>query len=484
MKYILIFYCVVILANLSYGQNKDTSSLTSLQNFSGDNISTKTLDRLNNSYASLNACVEKESMSLLQKFQKQESKLKNQLLQTDSNKAQQLFANSESTYQKLIAKLQTPVPSPLNSFRNYIPGIDSMKTAIQFLAKTGLPIDKISKLENISLQLKQLQGSFQNANDIQDYVTQREAQLNDQLTQYGFAKQLLNMNKQAFYYQQQLSQYKDILNDQQKQEQLILATIRQLPAFQSFWQKNSMLAQLFPVPGNSGTVLAGVGLQTNAQVGKLIQEKLGTAKDDGGSNASQYLKQQVGGAQGQIDQLKDRLSRLNVSGGSSTMALPDFTPNGQKQKSLLKRFEFGFNIQNTNATLLLPAISTIGLSLGYKLNDNATIGIGLNYLLGLGNSITHIQFSNQGAGLRSYMEIKAKGTIWITGGYEYNYMQQFSGINTIKNLEVWQKSALIGVMKKYSVGKKSGNVQLLYDLLANHEIPRGQALVVRFGFSL
>jgi hypothetical protein len=63
-------------------------------------------------------------------------------------------------------------------------------------------------------------------------------------------------------------------------------------------------------------------------------------------------------------------------------------------------------------------------------------------------------------------------------------MQQFSSINSIKNLELWQKSALLGLMKKYSVGKKSGNIQLLYDFLATHEVPQSQALKIRFGFNL
>jgi hypothetical protein len=63
-------------------------------------------------------------------------------------------------------------------------------------------------------------------------------------------------------------------------------------------------------------------------------------------------------------------------------------------------------------------------------------------------------------------------------------MQQFASIHSINNLDLWQKSALIGLMKKYNIGKKTGNIQLLYDLLAEQEVPRGQALKVRFGFSL
>jgi hypothetical protein len=453
----------------------------------GGGINTRTIEKLTGSYAGLNKQINTGSLQLLQRLQKKEASLKKDLQGKDSAAADQIFANSGNTYTQLEEKLKNPVtidPSPIAGIRNYIPGIDSMTTAIGFLSKTGLPIDKLQKLQALNGQLTQLQGSLQNANEIQTYITQRTAQLQDQLSQFGMAKELSGIGKTVFYYRQQVSQYKGILNDPQQQQQLILSTLRQLPAFQNFWQKNSMLAQLFPAPGNNGTLLAGAGLQTNAQVGKIIQQKLGTAMDDGGQNASQYLQQQVGDAQGQMDQLKNKLDKLDLGAGSSNMTLPDMTPNSQRQKTFLKRLELGFNIQNNSATALLPTISTIGLSLGYKLSDKATIGIGVSYLLGLGNSLNKISLSNQGAGLRSFLDIRGYKSIWITGGWEYNYMQAFATLKSIDNLDLWQKSALLGLTKKFNVGKHSGNLQLLYDFLAQQQIPAGQPLKFRFGFGL
>lgn len=237
---------------------------------SNPDISAKTLEKLSNSYAALNASLNKQSLNLLLSVQKKEAILNKSLQTTDSAKARRAFANSGMEYEKLVAKLKSS-PDPALSLKTYVPGIDSMQTAIGFLTKTGLPADKIQKLQAISQQLKQLQGSFQHSADIQDYITQRETQL----SQYGFGDQLSGINKEAFYYQQQIAQYKTIINDQQKQEQMVLSAIKQLPAFESFWQKNSMLAQLFPVTGNEGTLLAGTGLQTNAQIGNSIQKRLG-----------------------------------------------------------------------------------------------------------------------------------------------------------------------------------------------------------------
>ncbi|HMG66566.1 MAG TPA: hypothetical protein VK588_02735, partial [Chitinophagaceae bacterium] len=428
MRFTPIICLLILLTDCAYCQNRDSTDLFAGRDGLINDISNKTLDRLAGSYNNLNASVDKQSMKLLRLFQKKESALKKEIQRQDSAKAMAVFANGKSACQKIMSKLNSSISDPLNSFRNYIPGIDSMKTAIAFLGKTGLSVEKLQKFQSIDEQLKQLRGSFQNANDIQDYVTQRTAQLTDMLKEYsGVSRGLMELSKQTYYYQQQLAEYKSVLNDNQKQQQLILTAIKRVPAFQRFWQKNSLLAELFPTPGNSGTVLAGTGLQTNAQVGKLIQEKLGTSMQDGGANAAQFLKQRVSGSQGQLNLLQQKLSHLSMSGGNNSMTLPDFTPDGQRHKSFLKRLEYGFNIQNTNSTSLLPSISNIGLSAGYKINDKATVGFGLNYLLGWGSSLSHIRLSNQGIGLRPYFDIKARGSIWITGGYEYRYMQQFAG---------------------------------------------------------
>ena len=478
-----VFVSVCLCSPRSFGQNASRDSTS----ISYNTISDKTIDRLGQTYSGMTASVNKQSQQLLQGLQRRETGVEEGLQQRDSSKARQLLAGTASFYQQWQTKLQTPAGQPsgqLSRMTSYVPGLDSVQTAIRFLSQSGLPTDKLQKLQALSQQLTQLQGSLQTAGELQGAVSQHLTQLQSQLSQYGLQNRLSGIDQQAFYYQQQIAQYKDILSNGQQQQQAILTVVRQVPAFQSFWQKYSILSQLFPMPANGGTLLASVGLQTSAQVGQLIEQRQGTLQDDNGAGATQFLTQQAGSAQGDMDQLKSKLDNLHLSGGSSDMVLPDFTPNTQKTKSLFKRLEYGFNIQSTGSTSLLPAITTLGLSLGYKLSDKATVGVGGSYMLGMGNSITAIQLSNQGAGLRSFLNLKAYKSLWLTGGYEYNYLQQFSGIRDVQSLSAWQRSALIGVMKQYNVGKQSGNVQLLYDVLADTEIPRGQALKLRFGFTL
>jgi hypothetical protein len=77
-----------------------------------------------------------------------------------------------------------------------------------------------------------------------------------------------------------------------------------------------------------------------------------------------------------------------------------------------------------------------------------------------------------------------KGSIWISGGYEFDYQHEFEKIDELKNVNAWQKSGLIGLTKKYKVGKKNGNMQLLWDFMSYSQVPRTTALKFRVGYLL
>jgi hypothetical protein len=335
---------------------------------------------------------------------------------------------------------------------------------------------------------------MQQAGELQNFITQRQQLLQSQLGNYsGMAGQLQGINKQAYYYQQQLQQYKDLANEPEKLGEAILAQVRQLPAFQSFWQRYSMLSQLFPMPPNWANTAAVTGLQTRAQIQNVIGQRLpATGGGAGGGDPTPLLQQQLQQAQSQMDEVKNKITQFMGGGATGNTAMPDFTPNTQHNKSFLKRLTYGYNFQTSAPSGPLPAICAIGLSLGYKLNDKAIVGTGASYQLGMGTNLSNISLSNQGVGLRSYAQwklpaMKGKawawlGGLWVTGGYEYTYYQAFAKFSDLANLNAWQKSALLGITKKYKVGKQEGDVQVLYDFLATTEVPRGQQVVFRVGY--
>ena len=174
-------------------------------------------------------------------------------------------------------------------------------------------------------------------------------------------------------------------------------------------------------------------------------------------------------------------------GGSSDDELPDFKPNNQKTKNFWQRLEYGTNIQSQRPNNIFPVTSDIGLSLGYKLNDKSVIGLGASYKMGWGQSFRNINITHQGAGLRSFADVKLKGSFWISGGYEMNYRNEFNRIDALKDLNAWQQSGLIGMSKVVSMNSKffkKTKLQLLWDFLSYQQTPRTQAIVFRVGYNL
>ena len=479
----MLIGCIVSCPKISIGQSDDSTATHNISYW----LSGKWMDRLTKHYEHLEDRVIKNAEHSLTKLQKQEKKLQRSLARKDSLQAKKVFQSSQQFYNDMSSRL-TGATGKVQKYSNYIPGLDSIQTATKYLQQSSkvfkqLNPDQLKSLGALGSKAQSLQARLSAATDVQQMLKARRAQLKSALEQYGLTKPLKELNKQVYYYQQQLNDYKDMLQDEKKLENKALSLLREQPLFRQFMQKNSLLSQLFPQPENFNTGQALAGLQTRSSVIQQIQSRMGSGGGVGGGNSgAAYVQQQLQQAQGQLSQLKDKLNKLG--GGNSDLEMPEgFKPNSQKTKTLLQRLEYGLNMQSQRPNGLLPVTSDIAVTLGYKLNDKSVIGIGASYKLGWGSGINHIQLSNQGVGLRSYVDIKLKGSIWMTGGYEQNYMQGFDKIPLLNDYSKWQSSGLIGLSKKYKVGKKKGNLQLLWDFLSYRQLPRTEPLKFRVGYT-
>ena len=271
-----------------------------------------------------------------------------------------------------------------------------------------------------------------------------------------------------------------MLNDPDKLEKQALAILSKLPAFQSFMKQNSQLAGLFNLPANYGDPGSLAGLQTREQVAAIINQQVASA----GPGGAAALQANLQSAQSQLDGYKDKLSRLG--GGSGDMDMPDFKPNNQKTKTFWRRLEYGTNFQTTRNNYYFPTTSDFGLSVGYKLSDKSTVGVGASYKLGWGNGIQHVAFSSQGAGLRSFIDIQLKGSFFLSGGLEYNYTKPFGSYQQLRQWNEWSKSGLVGLSKVVSLKSrvfKKTKIQLLWDMLSYQNVPKTQPIIYRIAYN-
>jgi len=445
---------------------------------------------INNKTSHLKDQLIRQSEKYLRHLSRKEDKLKRKLYKQDSSATRNLFAgDSSQQLGHFLLKLKSDSNVTGGMIGQYMPYVDSLNGALSFLNKypSIISSSKIfpADIQNSLKKLQVLQVKMQGAEQVRQFMAERKEQIRQYLQRYEQAppsilKLYNDYNKQLFYYSQQIREYKNMLNEPDKMLMEALVLLDKLSIFRDFMSKNSMLASLFPMPSNYGTPQAIAGLQTRDQIQQILQGRLSLITNAQGASGFD-----LNAAKSQLDNLKDRLMKYGEGGADIDM--PNFKPNEQKTKTFIKRLEYGLNLQTQHANYFFPTTSDIGLSVGYKLNNSNVVGVGASYKVGWGKDISHVQVSNQGAGLRSFVDVQMKGNLFVSGGFEYNYQHPFGSFQQIRVLDIWEKSGLIGLSK--IVALKSGalkktKVQILWDFLSYQQVPRTQPIKFRIGWAL
>lgn len=420
--------------------------------------------------------MEKSMIVYLLKLQRQEKKLKGRIWKKDSSLAKQLFDGIEEKYK---AVSQAPQLSKYSQV--YSGHLDSLATAMKFLLSER---QESSELDKTLLQYTALQNRLDQTEKIRSFLSERKRLLQENLGKLGMLKSLKGFQKQAYYYSQQVRAYRELWEDPSKLEQKLLEVLSGTEAFKDFFRNNSQLGSLFALPAGNAAATSLAGLQTRASVQQGIQDRFGS-----GPQVQQLVQENLQAAQGQLSDLKNKLSQYSsgaYGNSNGDIDIPEgFEPNSQRTKTFLQRLEYGANVQSQKANSYFPTTSDLGLSLGYKLSDKSAIGVGASYKLGWGRGWDHIRLTSEGVGLRSYVDLKLKGSIYLSGGYEQNYRTAFQNIQQLRNLSGWQQSGLLGLSKRYQVSKKvKGDMKLLWDFLSYQQLPRTQAVLFRVSYNL
>jgi len=461
------------------------------------NFPSRLLNRIRQKTADLNSSLTSQTESYLSNMARREERMRQKLAKADSAGAASLFGNSAKRYAELEQRMRTDTGGVGRSYSGIYPAyLDSLQGSIGFLKQhpgmvgssggaAGIGTGAMSQLQGTGAELQTLQAKMGDADEVKSFLLQRKQQIAAYMAQHPGAAGLLSkefagMNQGVYYYSQQLRQYQEQWTNPDALEQKALGLLNKLPAFQTFMKNNSMLGNLFNVPGGYGSSSALNGLQTRSQVAQIIQSQVAAA-GPGGASA---LQSNLATAESSLDGYKSKLGSLGAGNGDVDM--PDFKPNDQKTKSFLKRLQYGVDFQTTHTDYYFPTVTDLGASLGYKLGHNNLIGVGASYKLGWGNGIRHIAFSSQGVGLRSFLQIKIKGSFSATGGFEYNYTTPFTSYQQLKQIQYWSRSGLIGVMKTVSMKNrvfKNTTVSLLWDFLSYQQTPQTQPFLFRIGYN-
>lgn len=435
----------------------------------------KYLSAVKHSSARVERLVNKRTDKLLRRLLKEERKMKMRLRKIDTVVANDIFAKSIDSLEQLRAQLKHRVAGRLFSGNNYL---DSLGSVMSFLGEkgafSGVGGDQLSDVRN---SISALQGKLQQADQIKAYIRRHKRDLQQQLSKYaGFPKALQRINKEAYYYGQQVNEYKQLLKDKKSAAAKAMQVLNKLPVYNDFLQRHAQIVGIFNGSLTENNIMEGQdGLQTRGLVERLLQQRFG-----GDPVSRQVVSQQMEQASSQLSTLKESFPDLD-----NAEEMPDFKPNPMKTKCFVQRLGFGGNIQFQKSSRNFPTTADIGGQVGYKFHRNGSAGLGASYKLGLGTGWDNIVIRHQGVGVRSFFDWKLKGIFFVNGGFEQNYVRTIVHASQLKDWSGWQASALLGISIKYkiSAGLK-GNVLLLYDFLAKGNKPPGSPVKLRLGYSL
>lgn len=423
--------------------------------------------------------LEKKYRKLISSIKKKREKMLSSLLSRERRIAQDNNLAARQDPDSIYALFNTSLQRSsslggLSGLNSYLPALDSLTTGTGYLNR--LSANQILPIGNLSEVTRQLQEEWNRTQIVQNFINERYQQIQVQLNNTAAFKMLRNIQKDLVYYQLQVAKYKQLLLHPDQLAMTVLGLVKEQPGFNTFMLNNSQLASLFGLSANNAPASLA-GLQTVNGTQQQLVQQIASA---GIPNPSEFLSGQINKG----DQLVQLLqNKLNQAGGGQ-LNMPDYKPNMQRTKKFLERWVWGINLQSQRPNGWLPTTSDLGLMTGYQINDKMIMGAGLAYKMGWGKDISHIKISHEGIGLRLFTDVKLKGSIWISGGYEWNHQAAFSRISDLSALSAWQRSGLIGLSKKYSIGKKKGSIQLLWDFLSYEQVPRGRALKFRVGYGL
>lgn len=502
LKLLPIFFLYLLLLNVAAVAQDTDSTIDALQQIPTQylNAIERKIDRYSNS-------VTGKTEKTLTKLSKWENKIKQLLQKVNPEAAERLFGNNQLTFTTLLQKIQEGKDIALAYHSQYDQYRDKLTTNLKYLQTHKENINKklVQPLRATTKKITALNEQEDKNEAIQQFIIERKKQLIAGAFQHiGKSKYFTKINKEAYYYAETLKNYKEIFADSKKAEETVLSMLNKIPAFKSFMQQNGELGKIFGSPVGSNTQSAGnlmPGLQTRTSIQLAIQQQIGS-----NINPQQYLQQQMQAAQAELSTLKNKLEGITNGeiGNGKTPEMPAFTPNGQKNKSFLKRLQVGWNLQTGGTpirftSINFPTTNDLAGSVGYKLNDKFIVGVGVAYKFGVSGGFKNLAFTHDGIGLRTFMEYKLtspkKGprqlfsNIWLSGGYEQNYWARFGEISELfqPNRQSdsegnWQKSALLGVSKKVKRGKREMKIQALWDFMSYDT--GGKLFVFRIGYNL
>lgn len=213
----MLFVCAAgVTLNIGVAQAQSVDSVArKVFSFPG-----RLFSRVQSGTARLNQQLTSQTEKYLQKMEAQEQRIQKRLSVIDPAAAQRLFAGSAQQYSAYLQKIKTDTGGARQSYSGvYLPYLDSLQGSMAFLKQNPQLLanagsGRLAQVQGASGQLQTYEGKLMVADQAKAFISQRQQLIGQYITQHANVQSLLNkpyadMNKQVYYYSQQLRQYKE-----------------------------------------------------------------------------------------------------------------------------------------------------------------------------------------------------------------------------------------------------------------------------------
>ncbi|WP_126248146.1 hypothetical protein [Chitinophaga rhizosphaerae] len=404
--------------------------------------------------------IKQSSKSILDRSFRFERRLADRIGRKDTAKAAQMRCEMARRYDELEKIINdSAVLDPMHSL--YVPTLDSAAVLLKLFESFPLTPAQQQTLQQLQQRMNELQQTLTRSNLLQQALSERVRTLRSSVGNLGLPDNFKSITRQILAYKNTLAEYRALANEPDKLLAKLLQSAASSRLFGDLFRRYSMLAAILPPSPDIAILPLQAGTM---QVRSAVLSSMGP--NAASASFAQSLQGQSA-ATNVLQQIKDKLAALKQDRNLDEPA--DKEPADRKRRTGIKKLELGTNFQTAKSSQYFPTTSDIGLSLGYRMNERSTFGIGASYKMGWGKSIRHISLSHEGLSLRSFLNARVKGSFYATGALEYHYQKAFSEMANLPALRKWRQSALLGIMKDMPLGNrllKRTQFQLLVDLLA------------------
>jgi len=414
----------------------------------------------------------------------------------NERQAETLLRNSLYSYRRYEALMNSCSPNDLDM---NLPELDSTYLAMDRINKSfpdGCDCDGPKQLKTAQVELR---TEIKKAEITKKYVADRKNYLSKILSSNGsILKAQKSIEKVDYYFGDGMKEYCTIFQDRSKSEKHFFKLFNSLIKDQPV---TDGMAALCNVETSNVESIQSQSMEEVKEQFENAAKVAGQSTDDAtyplnyinnlrkqsDLNVTQENIQLQENVADSIYTIRDEAKRKNLLSENDSLISnkSEWKKNPLKSKRMHDRLFYGLSFQADPHTAFFPSSGAFNGQIGFQLTQDLNLSLGGSYILAfnakqLSTDDLKIPVSTNGFSLRSSLDHRLKGPIFLKGNFEISQRTSTAELQLNRTTHEFERALLLGLKFRTSKGmSKKATTEVFYDFL--HESTGQSAIIFRFG---